>query len=76
MLISKRLQRNLELQEIEFNAYAIGEEKGLEQGISQGIEQNKREMVIVMNNNNESIEKISKYTGLTIPEIEQIISKR
>ena len=68
MLISKRLQKNLELQEIEFNAYAIGEEKG--------IEQNKREMVIVMNNNNESIEKISKYTGLTIPEIEQIISKR
>ena len=30
MFMSESLQRYLELQEIEFNAYAIGEEKGIE----------------------------------------------
>ena len=72
MLISKRLQRNLELQEIEFNAYAIGEEKGLEKGI----EQNKREMVISLNNQGVSLDVISKASNLTIPEIEQIINEK
>ena len=50
-----------------------GISQGISQGTSQGTEQKQREMVIVMNNNNEPIEKISKYTGLTIPEIEEII---
>ena len=76
MLISKRLQRNLELQENEFNAYALGEEKGLEQGISQGIEQKQREMVIAMNNQNATLDFISKVSNLTIPEVEKIINER
>ena len=84
MLISKRLQRNLELQENEFNAYALGEEKGLQQGleqgisqgISQGIEQKQREMVTSLNNQGVSLDVISKASNLSIHEIETIINNQ
>ena len=68
MFMSESLQRYLELQEIEFNAYAIGEEKG--------IEQNKREMIISLNNQGVSLDIISKASNLTIPEVEQIINEK
>ena len=59
-------------------AYLLGEqsglEKGLEKGIEQGIEKNKKEIVFNMLKDKLSLEVISKYTNLTIPEVEKIIN--
>ena len=57
-----------------------GLEKGLEQakkeflkqGLEQGTEQTKREMARVMKADNKPVEEISKYTGLSIKEIEAL----
>ena len=58
----------------EYN-YRLGHQDGVKEGIEQGIAKTKEEMVISMYNDNVSIESISKYSNLTIEEIEKIISK-
>ena len=43
-------------------------------GYDAGIEQKQREMVLEMHDNDEPLEKISKYTKLTLEEIQTIIA--
>ena len=54
-----------------------GIEQGISQGISQGIEQGTRQRNIEIAKNmikdNESIEKISRYTGLTQNELNKLV---
>ena len=50
-----------------------GKNEGLEIGIEKGEMKKAEEMSITMFLENEPIEKISKYTGLTIDEVEKII---
>ena len=44
-------------------------------GLKRGIEENQKEVVLNMHKDNMSLELISKYTNLTIPEIEEIIKE-
>ena len=48
---------------------------GLKQGIEKGIQENKREIVLNMFNNNLSLEMIANCTNLTLEEIEKIIKE-
>ena len=48
---------------------------GKEEGIEEGIEQNKIEMIINMLNDSVPIESISKYSNLSIDEINDIAAK-
>ena len=58
------------------DGYDLGIEKGIEQGRSEGEASGrtaeKLEMAKMMKSDNEPIEKISKYTGLSIEEIEKL----
>ena len=49
-----------------------GRTEGLEQGLEQGRVTERLEMARVMRADNEPVEKIIKYTGLTAEEIEKI----
>jgi predicted transposase/invertase (TIGR01784 family) len=49
-----------------------GRIEGLQQGLQQGIEQNKREIVVKMKEQKIDIDVISKVTGLSVEEIEEI----
>ncbi len=51
---------------------AIAEEKGLEQGLEQGLENGLKKTAKNMLYNNENIEKIIAYTGLTKKQIEAL----
>ena len=51
-----------------------GIEKGIEQGIEQGTQEKQKEIILNMFNDKVSLEVISKYTNLTIQEIEEIIN--
>jgi predicted transposase/invertase (TIGR01784 family) len=48
------------------------EQKGLQKGLQKGVEKTKIEMAILMKEDNEPIEKIMKYTGLSKNEIEKL----
>ena len=72
-LMNERIASNILKQDNYYTAYHAGIDKGIDKGISQGIEQNKREMVLEMHDNDEPLEKISKYTKLTLEEIQAII---
>ena len=50
-------------------------EQGLEQGINQGKFQEKREMIVNLYKNGASLGLISKSSGLSIEEVQNIISK-
>ena len=60
-LMTERMMRNLNIQ-YEFSS-----------GYSMGVDDNKREMVIKMNNKNEPLDKICEYTELTLEEVQDII---
>ena len=60
------------LRESEF--FNAGEEVGLEKGLERGIEQNKRDVVLAMNNDKAPYSLISKYTKLSISKIKEIIN--
>ena len=47
-------------------------EEGIEQGEASGREEREIEMAKMMKSDNEPIEKISKYTGLSVEEIEKL----
>ncbi len=49
-----------------------GMEKGRKEGRKEGVEQEKIKTAIVMKKEGESIDKISKYTGLSIEKIEEL----
>ena len=49
-----------------------GREQGIEQGIEQGTEQALTTIAITMLNDNQPIDTIIKYTGLSKEEIEQL----
>ena len=51
-----------------------GIEKGIEKGIEQGTQEKQKEIILNMFNDKVSLEVISKYTNLTIQEIEEIIN--
>ena len=51
---------------------AQGRNEGLEQGRTEGIAEGKLEMAKAMKADNEPIDKIIKYTGLSKEEIEQL----
>ena len=69
-LMNERIASNILKQDEYYTAYHAG----IDKGISQGIEQNKHEMVLEMHDNDEPLEKISKYTKLTLEEIQTIIA--
>ena len=48
---------------------AKGVEKGIKQGIEQGIEQGIKKIALTMLDNNEPLEKISQFTGLSQEEL-------
>jgi DNA repair protein RadC len=54
----------------------LGEKKGLEKGIKKGLKEGEKkkavEMAKMMKKESESVEKISKYTGLPQEEIEKL----
>ena len=50
------------------------EDKGMAKGIQQGIQENKKEIILNMHNDNMSIEVISKYTNLSVEEVKEIIN--
>ena len=53
-------------------AYEEGLSKGISQGISQGAEQAKIETAKNMLCDKLSVESVSKYTGLTLEEVEKL----
>lgn len=62
---------NIRISEIE-DARIEGLEQGVKQGIKRGIKQDKIEIAKNMLNDNMDIDIISKYTGLSIKEIEKL----
>ena len=50
--------------------------EGIEQGLVQGIEQNTKDMILAMINNNATLEFISKVTNKSIEEINKIIKEQ
>ena len=62
-LMNERIMRNLNIQ-YEFSS-----------GYSMGADDNKREMVLEMYKNSETIDRICKYTKLTIEEVQDIIDE-
>jgi len=57
----------------EASGISKGISQGISQGILQGIDQTKRDVVLSMYENNEPLEKISKYNRLSISKIKKII---
>lgn len=66
----------LEVERIKKEAQKIGEEKGRKEGLIEGKAEGRREekieMAKMMKKDNEPVEKISKYTGLSREEIEKL----
>ena len=48
-------------------------EQQLKEGLERGIEQTKRKIARAMKADNEPVEKIAKYTGLSMEEIEALV---
>ena len=59
-----------------YEAEQNGLKKGLKQGKEEGLKQGKEEMARNMLKDNVDINTISKYTGLTIEEIQELIENR
>jgi predicted transposase/invertase (TIGR01784 family) len=57
------------------SSYKVGEMKGRKKGIEEGAKDKAIKMAEIMKKNNESIEKISIYTGLSEKEINSLSSK-
>ena len=53
----------------------FAEEKGIEQGIEQGKQTKAIETARIMISDNESLEKIAKYTGLELDFIEALMEE-
>ena len=53
-----------------------GIQQGIEQGIEQGINITKKEMIINMYNDNLPMNVISKYTNLSVQEVEEILNNK
>ena len=53
--------------------YGVGYRRGVEEGIEQGILGTKKELIINMYNDNMSLDLISKYTNLSIDEVNSVI---
>ena len=53
-------------------AYKVGKREGISQGISQGVIQNKKEIAKNMLTENVDVSLISKYTNLSVKEIESL----
>ena len=71
----KKIQEDLRLEDnIEYR-FALVEEDAFERGKNLGIEQNTLNIIEEMLNNNIDINTISKVTGKSIDEIEQIKNK-
>ena len=81
MVWDERIERNLRAQQEYFDGKQDGLREGKEEGIKEGkkegiiegILKNKKDMVINFNNNGVSIDIISKSTGLSIDEVNDII---
>ena len=77
MVWDERIERNLRAQQEYFDGkqegLKEGKEEGKKEGIIEGILKNKKDMVINFNNNGVSIDIISKSTGLSIDEVNDII---
>ena len=73
MVWDERIERNLRAQQEYFDGKQEGLKEGKEEGIIEGILKNKKDMVINFNNNGVSIDIISKSTGLSIDEVNDII---
>ena len=75
-MMFKELTQEEALEMSRQDGYDLGIEKGIEQGRSEGEASGrtaeKLEMAKMMKSDNEPIEKISKYTGLSIEEIEKL----
>ena len=56
--------------------YSEGYTKGADNGIIVGKTETKLEIAKLMLSNNESLDKISTYTGLSISELEEISSNK
>lgn len=69
------MQTIMEHEDIGFNkGYAYGHAEGVEQGIEQGYEQKTKDFVLNMWQNNEPIEKIARYTKLTMEQVSELIT--
>ena len=53
--------------------YDLGEANGLKKGLKQGIEQGKQDMVLTMYDEKEPLDKIAKYSKLSLNKIKEII---
>ena len=61
--------------ELRLGGYLTGKDEGKEEGIEKGRNAEKMEITKNMINQNFGYEVISKITGLSIPEIEEIVKK-
>ena len=77
MVWDERIERNLRAQQEYFDGKQDGLKEGIiqgkEEGIIEGILKNKKDMVISLSNNGVSIDIISKASGLSVDEINEII---
>ena len=55
---------------------AEGHAEGLKDGLKEGISQNQKDVAREMLNDNVPVEKISRYTGLSIENIQEIMDKK
>ena len=79
MIMNEDIERNAMLEQqfgpIYDEAYDKGEVKGFERGIEQGTLNAKKELINSMYKDKVSLDVISKYTGLSINEINNIINE-
>lgn len=69
------MQTIMEHEDIGFNkGYTYGHAKGVEQGVEQGYEKKTKDFVLSMWQNNEPIEKIARYTKLTMEQVSELIT--
>ena len=72
MIMNEDIERNAMIEQNYGYLYTTG----IEQGIEQGSLNTKKEIVLEMFNDNVSIDLISKYTGLSKKEIEEIVNNK
>lgn len=64
------MQTIMEHEDIGFDkGYAYSHAEGVEQGVAQGYEQKTKDFVLIMWKNNEPIEKIARYSKLTMEQV-------
>ena len=71
LLEDEKLYQEARYQKL-LNKYNKSKERLLKKGISQGIEQNQKEIIINLYNNDASLDLIHRATGLSIEEIQEI----